>query len=116
MNTERPVESGDTLANLIDAHKPVTNSAGRVVGCQCRDVIGFPNGETWADHLAAQVGETLAVRIEVYAERRAKTAHQTWFNPIAGARAQGRVAGLDQAAQMVRDLSTPPGKAVAAES
>ena len=38
---------------------------------------------------------------------RAKTAYQLWLNPLAGARAQGRVGGLDKAADIVRALSIP---------
>lgn len=57
-----------------------------------------------------QAREDFARLIEEHAEKRALTAFQPWYNPLAGARAEGRVGGLDKAAQMVRDHAFPPGR------
>lgn len=56
-----------------------------------------------------QAREDFARLIEEHAEKRALTAFQPWYNPLAGARAEGRVGGLDKAAQMVRDHVLLPG-------
>ena len=62
-----------------------------------------------------QARRDFAALIQEHADRRARTAFQHWYNPLAGARAQGRVGGLDKAAQMIRDHALPPGKASADE-
>lgn len=56
-----------------------------------------------------QARQDFAALIQEHADKRARTAFQPWHNPLAGARAEGRVGGLDKAAQMIRDHALPPG-------
>lgn len=54
------------------------------------------------DRIEAKVRNEIADQIQRYADLRNKTAGQSWFNPVRGAAAQGRVAGLEQAAHIAR--------------
>lgn len=98
-NDHTPTAEFDQTANLIAKHHPVFDKAGGLIGCQCRDEIGFPTGQTWDDHLAEQIALAPPPRFRHAEERRlAYVIHDAVCTAY---KHEGRNAMCERAAQAV---------------